>query len=140
MMEGFDPAAAQFEAKLDLINAYTTDRFFPSNITRRIKTHFENSYNRTTIFDAASADSASSLSPAQAYTLICIQYKSLINSLSFLEHNPPLFVKDLVQCMKPAHASNNEIISRWMLCESRGASARDILFLFDFNELLCYLV
>ena len=71
MMEASDPHAAQYEEKLVLIKAWADDRALPTQLERRVKSHFENAYKRVTVFESAAAESTTALSPPQVTPTPC---------------------------------------------------------------------
>jgi hypothetical protein len=41
MMEGMDPAAAEYNDKMDTVKAFVQDRHFPKPLAQRVMAHFK---------------------------------------------------------------------------------------------------
>ena len=112
VMEGADPAGAQYREKMGEVKSFTTERELPTALARRVRAHFEYVYRKTTVFDGIAAELAETLPVAQACTALYAQHRPVIDAVRFLRSSPPVLVKDLVRHLSPFVAVAGDRITR----------------------------
>jgi CRP-like cAMP-binding protein len=94
------------------VKSFIMDRGFPPILARRIKYHFKHQLHRTTVFDATSAELVAQLPPPAACAVAFSEFRSTMKRITFLRVHPPMFVKDVLQCMKSFTCNAGDYINR----------------------------
>ena len=94
------------------VKSFIMDRGFPPILARRIKYHFKHQLHRTTVFDATSAELVAQLPPPAACAVAFSEFRSTLKRITFLRVHPPMFVKDVLQCMKSFTCNAGDYINR----------------------------